>query len=80
MDAKKESCVFSIELKSKTYLSQVSLTSKKRDGVYFKGFLGELIDLSFVNGGMLEIRGANGRFRIDICEEKMRKILLKEVR
>jgi hypothetical protein len=69
---------FSIVLISKKYVDQISLSSKSRDGVFFEGYLGELVDLSFVNGGMLEIKGINGTFRIDISKEKLRKILFKE--
>lgn len=73
-----ERCFFSVELKTKTYVSQLTLKNKTRDGVYFEGFLGEIIDLSFVNGGMLEINGAYGVLRIDISEGKMKKLLFRE--
>jgi hypothetical protein len=71
-------CFFSIELLSKNYVEQLSMSSKSRYGVYFEGYLGEVKDLNFVNGGMLEICCAYGIFRIDISEEKMRKLLFKE--
>jgi len=70
--------VFSIEMVSKKYVKQVSLSNESRDGVYFEGFLGDIEELIFVNGGMLEIRGENGTFRIDIRKETLRRLLAQE--
>jgi len=63
---------------SKKYVKQVSLSNESRDGVYFEGFLGDIEELIFVNGGMLEIRGENGTFRIDIRKETLRRLLAQE--
>ena len=70
--------LFSIEMKSKKYVKQVTLSNESRDGVYFEGFLGDILEIYFVNGGMLEIRGVNGTFRIDINKEKVMEMLVKE--
>ena len=70
--------LFSIELISKKFVKQVSLSKESRDGAYFEGFLGDIIEICFVNGGMLEIRGVNGTFRIDISKEELRKMMVKE--
>ena len=70
--------LFSIEMKSKKFVKQVTLSNESRDGVYFEGFLGDILEICFVNGGMLEIRGVNGTFRIDINKQKVMEILVKE--
>lgn len=70
--------LFSIEMKSKKFVKQVTLSNESRDGVYFEGFLGDILEICFVNGGMLEIRGVNGTFRIDINKEKVIEMLVKE--
>ena len=70
--------LFSIELISNKFVKQVSLSNESRDGVYFEGFLGELVEICFVNGGMLEIKGFHGTFRIDISKEELRKMMATE--
>ena len=70
--------LFSVEMRSKKFVKQVTLSNESRNGVYFEGFLGEKIELCFVNGGMLEIRGVNGTFRIDISKEELRKMMATE--
>ncbi len=70
--------LFSIEMKSNKFVKQVTLSNESRDGVYFEGFLGDILEICFVNGGMLEIRGVNGTFRIDISKEKVMEMLVKE--
>ncbi len=69
--------LFSIEMISKKYVKQISLSNETRDGVYFEGLLGDIVEICFVNGGMLEIRGVNGTFRIDIRKDKLRRMLTK---
>jgi len=43
--------------------------------VLFEGSLGELEELSMIEGAVLEVRGANGVLRIDLIEEELRKML-----
>ena len=40
--------------------------------VYFEGFLGDIEDFSIINGGLLEIKGVNGVFRLDFSEEDLK--------
>jgi len=70
--------MFSIEMKSKKYVKHISVSNDSRNRVYFEGFLGDIIGLSFVNGGMLEIKGVNGTFRIDLSMEELKTIMTKE--
>ena len=69
--------LFSIEMISKKFVKQISLSNETHDGVYFEGLLGDIVEICFVNGGMLEIKGINGTFRIDIRKDKLRKMLTK---
>jgi len=66
---------FSIEMKSKKYVKHISLSNESHEHVLFEGALGELEELSMVEGAVLEIRGANGVLRIDLSEEELRKLL-----
>ena len=43
-------------------------------GINVEGFLGELVNLGFVEDSLLEIHGANGSFRIDLKREEARKM------
>jgi len=78
MDSGRTTHTFSIEMKSKKYVRQISVSNESRDRVFFEGFLGDVEELGFVNGGMLEIKGVNGTFRIDISEEELRAVFFKE--
>jgi len=63
---------------SKKYVKHISLSNESRNRVYFEGFLGDIVELGFVNGGMLVIKGVNGTFRIDLSKEELRTIFIKE--
>jgi hypothetical protein len=41
--------------------------------VLFEGFIGELKEISLVEGVMLEVRGTNGILRMDITEEELKQ-------
>ena len=66
---------FSIEMKSKKHVKHISLSNKSHEHVLFEGSLGELEELSMIEGAVLEVRGANGVLRIDLSEEELRKML-----
>jgi len=70
---------FSIDMKSKEFLRRISISDDSRDRVYFEGSLGEIEELGFVNGGMLEIKGVNATLRIDLSEKDLRAIATKKV-
>ena len=69
--------MFSIELKSKEYVKLVAISNDSFDKVLIEGFLGKLEELNFIEGVMLEIKGANGILRMDLREEDLRKLLQK---
>ncbi|UCF58884.1 MAG: hypothetical protein JSV15_00200 [Candidatus Bathyarchaeota archaeon] len=66
---------FSIEMKSKKHVKHISLSNESHEHVLFEGSLGELEELSMIEGAVLEVRGANGVLRIDLSEEELRKML-----
>jgi hypothetical protein len=65
---------FSIELKSKEFLKNVMISNRTGETVLIEGFLGELEELSLVEGAMLELRGSNGILRIDLKEEELERL------
>jgi len=72
---KGSSHAFSIELKSKEFLRNVMISNRTGETVLVEGFLGELEDVSFVEGAMLELRGSNGVLRMDLKEEELERLL-----
>jgi hypothetical protein len=70
----KESHAFSVELNHKRHLQTVAIPSNGSGSVVVEGFLGELVNLGFVEGSLLEIHGINGSFRIDLKREEVRKM------
>jgi hypothetical protein len=65
--------VFSVELKSKRNLKNVTLTNGSSDSVLVEGTLGELVHATFTEGIILEIIGKNGTLRIDLREDEITK-------
>jgi len=54
------------------------VSNKSHDRVLFEGFLGDLLELSMVEGKVLEIKGTNGILRVDLAEEDLRKMFSRE--
>lgn len=72
---KEGSHAFSIELKSKEFIRNVMISNRTGERVLVEGFLGELEEVSFVEGAMLELRGSNGVLRMDLKEEELKRLL-----
>lgn len=62
---------FSVELKSKSDLRNVSVTNGPRENVLVEGTIGELVQIGFTEGIILEIVGEKGVLRIDISEDEI---------
>jgi hypothetical protein len=43
--------------------------------VLFEGSLGELDDLSMIEGAVLEVKGSNGILRIDLNQDELTRII-----
>jgi hypothetical protein len=65
--------VFSVELKSKRNLKNVTLTNGSTDSVLLEGSIGELVVAKFAEGVILEVVGKDGVLRIDLGEEEIQK-------
>jgi hypothetical protein len=64
---------FSVELNFKDHVKLVALDNDKNKTL-IEGFLGELVELNFVEGALLEIKGINGIFRIDLNADDLNKL------
>ena len=69
---------FSLELKSKSDLKSVSIPNGASENVLVEGTIGELIQIGFAEGIVLEIVGERGIFRIDIAEDEVTQSKSKE--
>lgn len=67
--------IFSIQLKSKDHVKTLALPNDAEGNVLIEGFLGNLESLSFTEGIMLEINGANGSLKMDLTKEDLRGLL-----
>jgi hypothetical protein len=63
---------FSIELKSKADLKNVTLANGSRDSVLIEGTIGELVQATFMEGVILEIAGKKGTLRINLKAKELR--------
>jgi hypothetical protein len=62
---------FSIELRSKSDLKNVTLANGSRDGVLIEGTIGELVQATFAEGVILEVVGTTGTLRINLKKEEL---------
>jgi hypothetical protein len=65
--------VFSVELKSKRNLKNVTLTNGSSDSVLVEGTIGELVQATFAEDIILEVVGKKGILRIDLEENEIKK-------
>ncbi len=64
---------FSVELKSKTHLKDLTLANGSSDGVLIEGTLGALMTASFVEDELLEVVGNKGTLRINLKDSELKK-------
>ena len=69
----KEERFFSVELKSKAHLKNVSLANGSRENVLIEGSIGELLQATFADGIILEVVGTKGILRINLEEHEIKK-------
>ena len=74
LGAKNLEHTFSVEIRSKKYVKNISISDESHDRVLFEGNLGELLELSLVED-VLEFIGANGILRVGLTEDQLRKAL-----
>jgi len=67
--------VFSVEMKSKRYVKNISISDEAHDRVLFEGNLGKLLNISLVEGDVLELIGVNGVLRINLTLEQLQETI-----
>ena len=65
--------VFSVELKSKGQLKNVTLTNGAGESVLVEGTIGKLVQATFEDGIVLEVVGDKGILRLDLREDEIKK-------
>jgi hypothetical protein len=64
---------FSIELKSKVSLKNVTLSDSSRENVLLEGTLGQLQHASFAEDVILEVVGDKGVLRINLSKNEIKE-------
>lgn len=62
---------FSVELKNKQHLRRISISDQAHERVLLEGNLGKLVQMTLVEGDILELIGANGVLRISLTREHL---------
>ncbi len=65
---------FSVELKSKVHLKNVTLTNGSSDSALIEGTLGELVQATFAENEILEVVGTKGTFRINLARNELNEV------
>lgn len=63
---------FSVELKSKHQIKNLSLTNDPHDRVLVEGTIGELEQAAFIEDTLLEVVGAKGTLRINLTHTELK--------
>ena len=75
MDDRYDKHTFSIELKSKDHVKTITLTNKIQNRILLEGSLGELEEITLIEGRVMELKGVSGTLRLDICEDELIQLL-----
>ena len=67
----------SIEMVSKKHVRSLIIGDETRDRVLIDVALGKLLQLTSVDGRVLEIKGAYGTLRVDVTEEELKTMLIR---
>lgn len=69
----KKERVFTVELKSRGNLKNLTLTTGCSDAAVLEGSLGEFVEASFTEGVILTVVGTYGVLRVDLKEDEIKK-------
>jgi hypothetical protein len=69
---------FSVELKSKVNLKNVTVRDSSQENVLVEGTLGKLQHAEFADGVVLEVFGDKGVLRVNLTVDDIKKIEKKE--
>jgi hypothetical protein len=64
---------FSVELKSKVNLKNMTLNDRSQENAVIEGTIGKLEHAEFVEDTVLEVQGMKGVLRIDISENEIKR-------
>ena len=64
---------FSVELKSKANLKNITLNNDAQENAVIEGTIGKLEHAGFVEDSVLEVTGRKGVLRIDISETEIKR-------
>ena len=73
MDQKIKERFFSVELKSRVNLKNVTLTNGSHENVLVEGTIGQLQSAEFAEDVILEVVGSKGVLRINLCQDEIKK-------
>jgi hypothetical protein len=71
MERSRKKGFFSVEIESKKYLSNVSISNKSHDRVLIEGFIGEFSEIEMIEDALIQFKGANGVLRIDMSKDEL---------
>ena len=77
MERRVEEHTFSIEMNSRSSLTNISLSDKSAEPVLIQGELGKLEEAYFQEDVTLEVRGTKGILRLDVGREELERLLAK---
>ena len=66
---------FSIEMKSKQHVKNISISDEAHERVLFEGNLGKLLNISIVEGDVFELVGVNGVLRISLTRGQLQEVI-----
>ena len=69
---------FSIEVKSKKDVKNLSLSNDSPNHVLFEGRLGELEEVRLIEDAVLELRGTKATIRVDLSKNEVGRLLEKK--
>lgn len=61
---------FSVQLKSKEYLTNITVSERAGEPVLLEGVLGELEDIEVIEEAVLRFKGTKGTLMVDLSNEK----------
>jgi hypothetical protein len=64
---------FSVELKSRVHLKNVTLTNGSADNALIEGTLGDLVQATFAEDVIFEVVGTKGTFRINLAKNEIKE-------
>jgi hypothetical protein len=66
---------FSIELKSKNYMKNLTIMNSSVEKVLFEGDLGDFEDVHLIEGVVLVVEGTHGTLRVELPEDKIKNMI-----